>query len=530
MKRFGLKTLLATASVALLLTGMPMMASAQEPQSGGTIVELVSSEPPNLVGAFGGATTLHEISDKIFDKLLEDKNGEYEPRLAESWEVSPDGRTFTFHLNPSVKWHDGTPFTSADVAFTMTEIWKKFGGILAYGRITGVETPDEHTVVFKAENQIAPQLLLGTLGNLQGLVLPKHIYENTDYKANPANLAPIGSGPYKFKEWVKGQYIVLERNPDYYRKPYPYLDGIVVRFERSANTRAAALEAGDAHLGVRSPVALRDLDRIEKLDNLAYTAAGSEGAVWLQQMEVNLQHEITANPLVRKAIAHAINKEKLVSLVYAGHAKPATGPIPSTIPSYTKDVDTYGFDPAKAEALLDEAGYPRKSDGKRFPLKLVVGNWFETQSQSADLIAQDLADVGIDVTIDKPAIPAFIGQVYKNYDFDITLTNSVNYSEPGVGSLIWLWTKGIIPGVPWRNASHYSNPEMDAVIEASLVEQDPSKRMEQLHTFQKLAARDLPIIYLVEMDMINVYNKKLHNVGNHPRWYYTNWEDLWLEH
>ena len=529
MRRFKLSTAMAVGAAVLLLTSSPQLSLAAEPQSGGTIIQLVSSEPPHLNGALGGATTLHEASDKVFDKLLEDRNGEYEPRLADSWEISEDGRRFTFHLNSSVKWHDGTPFTSADVAFTVNEVWKKFGGILAYGRISGVETPDEHTVVLLAENQIAPQLLFGTLGNLQGLVMPKHIYEGTDIKANPANLAPIGTGPYKFKEWVKGQYIVFERNPDYYRKPYPYLDSIVVRFERSANTRAAALESGDAQLGVRTPVALGDLDRIEKLGNLAYTASGSEGAVWLQQMEINLQREIPGNPLVRKALAHAINKEALVSLVYSGHAKPATGPIPSTIPSYTGDVEQYAYDPAKAEALLDEAGYPRKDNGIRFSLTLVVGNWFETQSQSADVLRQQLGEVGIDVEIQKPAIPAFIAQVYKNYDYDITLTNSVNYSEPGVGSLVWLWTKGIIPGVPWRNATRYSNPEMDAAIEATIVEQDPAKRLQQLHTFQQIAARDLPILYLVEMDMINVHSTKLRNVGNHPRWYYTNWEDLWLE-
>lgn len=520
---------LAVATAAIAASTIHDRAAAQEPRRGGTLVELVISEPAHLVSPFGGSSTVHEASSKVFDTLLFERDGNYEPRLAERWTVAPDGKSFTFHLNRTVRWHDGKPFTAADVAFSLQEIWKKFGGNVAFSRIARVETPDPHTVIFHADEPVAPQLLLSTVGSYQGAVLPKHVYEGTDYRSNRANRAPIGTGPFRFKEWLPGQYLVFERNADYYRQPFPYLDRVIVRVERNAATRSAALESGAAHLAVRSPVSLRDLPRIAQIPSLAYSSVGSEHAGWHQLMEFNTQREITKNRAVRQAIAYAIDKKKLLDVVFVGRGKVATGPIPSSIPTYTADVATYPFDPKKAETLLDREGYTRNADGSRFTLNFVIGAYFETGLQSVEIIRQNLADIGIKTNIHTPDIAAFTRRVYKDYDFDITISNSVAFSEPGTGTFAWLWSKGIVPGVPFRNASRYSNPEMDEVIEAALREQDRNKRLALIHQFQKIAARDLPILYLIEMDQINVYNKRVRNVGNNPRWYYTSWEDVWLE-
>jgi peptide/nickel transport system substrate-binding protein len=150
-----------------------------------------------------------------------DANGNPAPVLAIGWEAAPDGRTVTFRLRQGVTWHDGKPFTAADVQFTAMEMWKKY---LNYGTqlqqyLEAVDTPDPHTAVFRYARPMPLNLLLRALCDL-GYIAPRHVFEGTNILENPANTAPIGTGPFKFVQYERGQFIVAERNSNYWRKGF----------------------------------------------------------------------------------------------------------------------------------------------------------------------------------------------------------------------------------------------------------------------------------------------------------------------
>lgn len=503
-------------------------ALAQQPRSGGSIITLNNIEPTHVVTPIGTGGSGQEISAKLHDTLIHENRGKFEPRLATSWVVSPDGKSYRFNLRRDVKWHDGKPFTSADVAFTAEEVWKKYSGTLGFERIVKAETPDAHTVVLRLDDPVSTDFLLASFGTHIGQVLPRHKYAGTNFQQNPNNRAPVGTGPFKFKEWVPGQYLTLERNPDYFRKPFPYLDRVTFKFERNAATAAAAIEAGEATLVTRNSVPLRDLARLDKLADVAVTEKGSENAAWFQNLELNVRNPITGNVKVRQAIAQSINAKQLSEVVFLGRAKPAAGPIHAGTHYADPAARPHAFDTKRAEELLDEAGYKRGDGGVRFTLNFVVAQWFPVNLAAGEVIKQNLEAVGIRANLITLDYPGTLRRIYRDYDFDIALSNSVRSVDPGIVSFTPYWSKGILPGIPFRNSSGYSSPEMEAAIEAGFSERDAAKRLKAIHDFQRIALRDVPIIHLVEMQQVNVYREELQNVSANDRWYFTNWEDLWL--
>ncbi len=168
-----------------------------------------------------------------------------QPALAESWDVARDGLSVTFKLRPNVKWHDGKPLTSADVAYSLLEINGKYNSLANanFKIVERIDTPDPLTVIIRLK---APDPAFFPTAFIDGArILPKHIYEGSDPRTNPANFAPIGTGPFKFKEWVRGSHLTFERNPDYYEADKVYLDRVVYQVMPEASARQLALERGD---------------------------------------------------------------------------------------------------------------------------------------------------------------------------------------------------------------------------------------------------------------------------------------------
>ncbi len=208
--------LLTSAAIAANVVN-PMRAFAEEtPRKGGVFNVHYGAEQRQLNPSLQASTGVYIIGGKIQENLVDlDGNGQPVGVLAESWEASPDGKTIIFHLRKGISWHDGKPFTSEDVAFTAMNMWKK---ILNYGStlqlfLTAVDTPDAQTAIFRYERPMPLNLLLRALPDL-GYVSAKHIYESGDIRQNPANLAPVGTGPFKFVKYERGQYIIADRNPD----------------------------------------------------------------------------------------------------------------------------------------------------------------------------------------------------------------------------------------------------------------------------------------------------------------------------
>ena len=326
----------------------------------------------------GGGSSPTFSSSKLFERLGNRRmDGVFEGELAESWKPAADFKSYTIKIRKGVKFHDGKDMTVDDVVYSIDEIWKKYAAASALTDFAGVEAPDADTVVVKFNKPI-PEFFFSSLlcGNVNYIV-PKHVYAGSDPVTNPANNAPIATGPWKFKEWVRGSHFEYVKNDAYWRKDMPYMDRLIIRYVRDPAGRAAAMEAGDIHIGVFNPVAPPDIKRLTATGKFVATPKGYEESVWSTTLECNMRNPIFAKREVRQAMFHAVDRNLIAKTVYYGYARPGTGPIFSPNKEFfTPDTYKTAFDPKKAAALLDAAGYPKKADGKRFTLNLLAAGWF----------------------------------------------------------------------------------------------------------------------------------------------------------
>lgn len=507
--------------------------AAGEAQKGGRLVVAADSEPRNLNPAIVASNGVFFVASKVVEPLaeasFEGENG-LAPRLATSWEGSTDGLTATFHLREGVKWHDGTPFTSADVAFSAMEVWKPLQnlGRVVFKALEKVETPDDLTAIFHFSEPTPFQLIRNALPALTA-VLPKHVFAGTDIMANPAKEKLVGTGPFKYVEHKTGEYYRLARNDDYWGEGEPYLDEIVYRVLPDRAAAAGALEAEEIDLAAFSAVPLADLDRISKVPGLTVISKGYEALTYQLVVEINHRRKELADLKVRQAIAHAIDRDFVVKTIFLGYAKTSTGPVPRYDSQfYTDDVQSYPFDVAKANALLDEAGYKRGKDGTRFTLKLLPAPYFNETKQFGDYLRQALAAVGIDARIVNNDSAAHQKAVYTDHDFDLAIAPTVYRGDPAISTTI-LVESGIPAGVPFSNQGGYANAELDALIAKAAREIDEKKRTTLYHQFQQMVEADLPLINVAEWGFITVARDRVKNVSNNPRWAVSNWADTWLE-
>ncbi len=524
----------STALAAVAVSVWPQRSNAAgEAQKGGRLIVAADSEPRNLNPAIVASNGVFFVASKVVEPLaeasFEGENG-LAPRLATSWEGSTDGLTATFHLREGVKWHDGTPFTSADVAFSAMEVWKPLQnlGRVVFKALEKVETPDDLTAIFHFSEPTPFQLIRNALPALTA-VLPKHVFAGTDIMANPANEKLVGTGPFKYAEHKTGEYYRLTRNDDYWGEGEPYLDEIVYRVLPDRAAAAGALEAEEIDLAAFSAVPLADLDRISKVPGLTVISKGYEALTYQLVVEINHRRKELADLKVRQAIAHAIDRDFVVKTIFLGYAKTSTGPVPRYDSQfYTDDVPSYPFDVAKANALLDEAGYKRGKDGTRFTLKLLPAPYFNETKQFGDYLRQALAAVGIDARIVNNDSAAHQKAVYTNHDFDLAIAPTVYRGDPAISTTI-LVESGIPAGVPFSNQGGYANAELDALIAKAAREIDEKKRTTLYHQFQQMVEADLPLINVAEWGFITVARDRVKNVSNNPRWAVSNWADTWLE-
>jgi peptide/nickel transport system substrate-binding protein len=506
---------------------------AGAPVRGGTLVgiSLPAGEPQVLTAAFNQSGVNSYISTKIFDGLVRfGPNSAPQPELAETWVISSDSGTVRFNLRKGVKWHDGKPFTSADVRYSYEEVWTKLHprARSIFAGVTAFETPDDHTLIFRMKTP--PTVLFSALNSGELQILPRHLYAGTDVTRNPWNLKPVGTGPFRFKEWVRGERVVLERNPDYWDAGKPYLDGFVLRFIPDTIARYAAFETGAVQYGVLSPVSFNDVNRVRKSPQLRLEFRGYDWLASRVAMEFNVRRKPLNDVRVRRAIAHAIDLPTMSKVVSRGLTTPGTSPVVSTLTDfYTNDVAHYPYDPKIAERLLDEAGITRKADGTRFTVKI---DWlpFGGQYQRyGEFVVQALRRVGIEAELRGQDLPQYINRVYTEYDFDIAVTHSAGYGDPQTGTERLFWSRTITQGIPWTNATGYRSAEMDAIIDGAHAALDEPTRVEQYKKLQRLAQVDLPSFTMLENRHYTICSSKLHGINVGSAGCYDSLKDAWLE-
>jgi peptide/nickel transport system substrate-binding protein len=502
-----------------------------EPKRGGTLVATWGGGEPQAcyVPAGGGSSPIFS-SSKLFERLGDrTMSGEFVGELAEGWKPAADFKSYVVKLRQGVKFHDGTDLTVDDVVYSVDEIWRKYAAAAALTDLVGVEAPDADTVVFKF-NKPTPEFFVSSLlCGVVSYVVPKHIYAGTDPVTNPANNAPIGTGPWKFKEWVRGSHFEFVKNDAYWRKGYPYLDRMIIRYVRDPAGRAAAMEAGEIHIGVFNPVAPPDIKRLTATGKFVATSKGYEESVWSISLECNLRNPIFEKREVRQAMFHAIDRSFIAKTVYYGYARPGTSPIFSPNKEFFA-ADTYKteFDPKKATLLLDGADFAKKADGKRFTLNLLAAGWFTENGKIGAYVKQALEDVGVGINLTVPDRPTSIKRIYTDHDFDLAISNQSNPSEPVPATTQYYTSGGIKKGVPFRNASGFHTDEVDALVEKIKVETDAAKRKAMIVEFQKIITREAPNLPLVELESITVASTQVQNHSNDPNYLAASWYDIWL--
>jgi peptide/nickel transport system substrate-binding protein len=477
------------------------------PVRGGTAIIAILQEPTQLASALTSAGPTQQVSGKIFDGLLAyNIDSSPKPQLATAWKVSDDGLRITFHLRPNVRWHDGQPFTSEDVAFSVLEVWKKYHsrGRSTFANVTSVETPDALTAVLVLSKP-APYIL-NALASTESQPIPKHLYKSGDPLSNPHNLTPVGTGPFRFVSWERGNHMVLERNPDYWDAPRPNLDRLIVRFLSDPSAMANALETQAIHFG--TPV-YADLARLAKDPGLISYPLNTPFNATVNSLEFNLDRPVFRDVRVRQAFAHAIDRDFLLKNVWFGNGEVADSPLPKSMTTFhAKNLPAYEFDLRKAEALLEAAGLKRGENGVRLSLFL---DPYPSQylQQAAQLMRSNLSRIGIRLNIRSTDSGEFVQRVYSHRDFDVIIYGASAGPDPVIGVQRFYWSKNFAPGVAFSNGAHYANPEVDRLLLAAQTETDPSVRRSLYAQFQVIVQTDAVTLPLVVSSIPLVGSRRL---------------------
>ena len=510
LRLFGLagRVLAAVLALGLVAAG----AARAEPQRGGTLNSTLWPEPPGIViGIHLNAPTLLPAT-KMFEGLLTyDFELNPQPMLAESWEVSADGLTYTFKLRQNVKWHDGEPFDAEDVIYSLT---KFIPDVHPRSRPTferaEVTAPDAHTVVLTLKEPYGP--MIRSFDAIGAPMVPQHVYDvETPIRENEANRAPVGTGPFKFAEWRSGEYIHLVRNDDYWLDGRPYLDEIYYRFVPDSASRALALETGQAQLATQNDIELVDVGRLAAMPHLEVTTKGWEWGAPISWLEMNIRRAPFDDVRFRKAVMFALDREFIRDSIFFGLASTPTGPIHSSSPFYTADVPTYEHDKEKAKALLDEMGLAPNASGVRAEIGLLGLPYGELWDRLSQYIRQALSEVGIAVTIETADVAGW-GSRISNWETDMSTTFLTTLSDPALGVARSYITENQRKGVLFTNTSGYSNPEVDRLFAMAANEANEETRRDLYHQVQKIVADEVALAWLVELQWPTIHSAKLKNV------------------
>jgi len=525
----GLALATAVACSPLLLAGASQPAVAAEtPVYGGTLTAIIQPEPPMLVMGLNQQAPTQVVAGKIYESLLTyDFDLSPRPSLAKSWEVSDDGLTYTFHLQDGVTWHDGEPFSAKDVLFTFTKFLPATHprARTLLGRTESIIAPNNNTVVITLKEPF-PAFLQGFEVSTTP-IMPAHIYEGTDYRANPQNNHPIGTGPFMFDEWVKGSYIHLVKNPNYWQEGKPYLDDIYFKVIPDAASRALALENGEVMQSQYNDIEPFDVARLEALPHLTVTRKGYEFVAPLMWLEINNRVAPLDDKRFRQAILYALDREFIRDRIWFGLGRVATGPINSVTKYYDADVKRYDYDPEKAVALLDEMGLEPNGDGVRASVKFLPLPYGETWHRLAEYVKQALGKIGVEVVLENTDAAGW-GKREANWDFDITTNFLYQYADPSIGVSRTYVSSNIRKGVMFSNTMGYSNPEVDALFEAGAKEVDPDKRQEDYSKMQKLVVEDAPVGWLLEMEFPTILNTRVHDAVTTAIGVSETYADTWI--
>lgn len=494
------------------------------PVDGGTFTRPLPVEPVTLNPVVASDQVSFLVYKWIFDPLI-DMNEKMEPTgvLARSWEVSPDGRTLTFHLREGVSWHDGKPFTADDVLFTyracMDPTVDAVNKRPTFAEVQSVEAPDPLTVVVKWKVPYAPGLAAWVL-----YIMPRHLYDfpagkGAAFNLHPLNARPVGTGPFRFVEWRRGEAVVLEANPSYFRGR-PHLDRVVFRVLPQAETQLAAYRTGTLDMTGLGPeqweAVKRDPGFWQRSSVFEYPARQFYYIGWNLDGSVPL----LADRKVRKALALALNRKGVVDRILGGHGALLSGPFYPDGWESNPSVSPLPYDPAAAARLLDEAGWTdhdgdglRDRGGKPCAFECLVPAEVEMFSRWLEVFQQDLRKVGVDMRVRQLEWGVFLDRTHR-HRFEAYLSGWSLGDDPDPFQLLHSSQGKLLPsgvGVG-QNDGSYANAEVDRLIEEQQRTFDRQARQRALWRIHKIVAEDQPHAYLFLGTQITAVGNRFQNV------------------
>jgi len=493
---------------------------------GDTIIMGTIGDASNLIPPLASDASSSTITGHVYNGLIRyDKNMRFEGDLAESWDISDDGREITFHLRKGVKWHDGEPFTSADVLFTyklMIDPETPTAYAERYKQVEEAMAPDAYTFKVRYAEPLAPALASWAMG-----ICPEHLLKDEDISTSELARNPVGTGPFRFVKWDPGEQIVLERNEDYFEGA-PYIKRIVYRIVPDTTTMFLELQSGGLdYMGLtplqyarqtESPAFNRRFNKY-RYPAFAYTYLG-----------YNLRKPMFQDRRVRQAISYAIDKQEIVDGVLLGLGQPATGPYKPGSWPYNPEVQRYPYAPDKARALLDAAEWKdrdgdgvRDKDGQALAFTILTNQGNDQRIKAGEIIQRRLQEVGIEVKLRVIEWASFLKEFIHPGRFDATILGWTIPVDPD-GYNIWHSSK---TGPRELNFIGYSNPEVDRLLEQGRRVLGVDKRRPVYHRLQEILAEDVPYTFLYVPDSLPVVARRFHGIEEAPagimhnfnRWY-----------
>ncbi len=513
MKRELGRYALRCFGVAILLGGIT---AAQD--RGGTLTVGLSYDVDTLDPYASGFLT--DVQSTFLEPLIyPDENARYQPALAtevptqanRGIRISSDGKkmTVTYKLRPGLKWADGAPVTSADVKFTWEAIKDpKYLGSEKDGteEIEKIDTPDPLTAVISYN-----QIYAGFKSSLFGYgILPKHALEGKDLNKDPFWEKPFGAGPFKVTEFKRGQYVIVDRNPNYWRGGgLPYLDRIIFKIIPNTNTLVTQLKSGELQFAYNIPYTLAP--SVDNVPGLKVIRAKTLG---FRHLTFNHKNEFLADINVRKAIALAIDRDA-INKALGGYLQPVNTFVVSSFDYVTKNVPVYKYDPEAAKRLLAKAGYTLGGDGvltkggKRLSLKFLSQAGRTEYEISQQVVASELKAIGIETLIDNKA-GAALATARRNGSYDLWYSGWITPADPIDSYISFYGTKG------FNNGSGYSNPKVDKLLDDAASTFDPLLVKSDLEQVQKIVMTDLAALPLFEASSVIAVTEKLQNFKSNP--------------
>ena len=514
--------MLATAMASLWGLAAPVAAQSGAqgaPVRGGNLNVGYPADPHIFNGYVYENLPQYPIMHNVMSKLLWwDAKGALVGDLAEKWTQSADLKEITFSLRRGVKWHDGQPFSADDVVWSLQTVQKtpqSFARFLA--AMTDVRALDANTVrvTFSAPT---PATLFGYYVG-SNVILPKHLLAGSDLKTSPFNTKPVGTGPFMWRQYTPDQSVVLARNPNYHGV-VPHLDTLTFRFTPNPSTAILQLQAGSLDmisnfrgLGVND---LLTLAKDPRFNTVRINSSIFQRICFNFRPEGLAKHKWLGDVRVRRAIAHAIDRETIANRIMNGYLELSWGPFARANPANDPKIQAPAFDPARANTLLDEAGYKRGADGVRFTSELAYIPYNGT-----DIIAPAIADmlgrVGIKINLLTADYQAYLAKYWlgPNGQGDVAMALNIGVAAPTGDDTRPNYDSR---SQPRNNGSGVSIPEVDQLFDQGRIEPDPVKQRAIYSRLQQILSDQVVNVWLGTTTAPNVAAKRVQNLASIGYW------------